>query len=422
MEEASAVAPTKRTARDSSSAISGTALLDDDRAIAARTTPPKYLTHRTAGLLLLGYGISRVLTTVLLALAYLLSSSQHWSVAHFDGGPGFLGFLHSWDGEYYRRVATDGYPTRLPHDESGAVQKNAWAFLPLYPFIVRAVMVTGLDFSSAGMLVSIVFGGAAVFALHRVLRRFGETTALWGALFFCFGPLSYILQVTYAESVFLFLMFAALAALIERRYMLVTLFGVAAAFAHPGAVALAAALVLQSAIRLWNREPFPIRERVRAGIALAALSVAGFAWPIIAWIVTGRGDSYFESELAWWRDYLGNVHFLPFTPWFIFASHYWGVIGILVVLAVVGGFVWWLTRRSTRVLGVDLLGYTASYSAYLFAVFLPQQSLLRMLLPLSPLRGHPALSRTPTRRRVTLAVCVALQPVGILLFWVIWPP
>jgi hypothetical protein len=370
------------------------------------------------------YGASRVVTTTLLAAAYLLATAQGWSIAHFDGNPGFLGYLQSWDGLDYREVAVQGYPTRLPVDGSGDIQKNPWAFLPLYPTIVRIVMVaTGLDFSLAGVLVATLFGAGATLALYRLLlMRFGATTAVWGALFFCCGPMSYVLEVTYAESVFLFFMFCSLIAMMSRRYLLMMVPATAAAFAHPGALALAAALGIHCVIRLLRREPFPVRARIAAAVAIVGISIAGFAWPLVAAAVTGDPSAYFETELAWWSDYIGRVTFLPFTQWFLFARHYWGAVGVVLVVALLAAFAWWLSRRSVRAIGTDLLGYTASYTAYLVAVFLPQQSLFRMLLPLSPLLGHPVLSRSPRNRRITLAVCVALQPVGILLFWVIWPP
>jgi hypothetical protein len=374
--------------------------------------------------LLVGYAISRVVTSALLAAAYWLATSQGWSIAHFDGNPGFMGYLQSWDGLDYRQVALHGYPTQLPHDASGAVLKNPWAFLPAYPLVVRAFMfVSGLDFEVAGVIVAATFGLAATFALHRLLLpRFGGTTALWGALFFCFGPLSFVLQVTYAESMFLFFMFASLALMMSRRYALMIPFAVVAAFAHPGAIALAAAIGLQRLVAFYRREPSTHKERLAAWISVAVIGVAGLAWPVIASAVTHNASGYFQTELAWWRDYIGAVHFVPFTPWFLFSGHYLGMLGIILVLAVLAAFTFWLTRMSTRTLGHDILGYTVSYSAYLFAVFLPQQSLIRMLLPLSPLLGHQALSRTPKSRRITLTTCILLQPVGIMLFWVIWPP
>ncbi|MCU1583886.1 MAG: hypothetical protein JWM49_442 [Microbacteriaceae bacterium] len=365
------------------------------------------------------YALSRAISTGLLAGAYLLFHG--WSLANVDGSPGFLGFLLSWDGKYYEQIAAAGYPTHLPANGDGSVAKSPWAFLPLFPAMVRGAAGLGLDPRLAGVLVAVAFGFAATVALHRLLLpKFGPKTALWGALFFCFGPMSFVLQVAYAEGVFLFFMFCALGAMTARRYLLMIPFAVGAAFAHPGAIALAAALGIHSLLRL--REPFPLRERLTAGVALVVITAAGFAWPVVAAAITGNPSAYFDTELAWWRDYISVAHFLPFTPWFTFAGHYWGVFGVTLVVLVLAAFAWWLTRPSARALGPDLIGYAASYAAYLVAVFLPQQSLFRMLLPLSPLLGEPVLSRTTRSRRITLSVSVLLQPVAILLLWVIWPP
>ncbi len=359
----------------------------------------------------LGYVASRVLSTALLVVAFL--TANNWSIANADGPPGFLGFLQSWDGEYYRQIAENGYPKHPPVTEQGVVAKNPWAFLPLFPVIARLVMLPGISFDLAGPIVALVFGGLATLALYFAVEpRIGRVRARWAAVLFCFGPMSFVLQITYAESVFLFFMFATLAAAVRGRYLVAIPFGIAAAFAHPGALGLAVLLGLA-----WLRT-----RNVRALIATVVVGIAGFAWPIIAALVTGTANAYFESEVAWWNDYLGSVHFVPFTPWFVFAGHYLGGVGIALVVIALAAFAFWLTRPHVRELGDDIRSYTFGYVAYLVAVFLPQQSMFRMLLPLSPLLAHRALTRSRVRRVVSLCVSVVLQPVGILLFWVIWPP
>jgi hypothetical protein len=378
---------------------------------------------RTFALLVLGYALSRLLTTGLLAAASALSAGGHWSAATIDGGDGFAKFLQAWDGNMYRRIVTDGYPGSLPLDYAGDVEKNPWAFLPLYPLLVRGLMaVGGLGFLPAGVLVAVVCGGGATLLLHRVLlQQFGERSAFWGALFFCFSPLSFVLQVTYAESTFLLFVFGSLLALQRRRYAVLTVLGVIAAFAHPGALAIPAALGVGYLLRLARREWMPAREHSAIITSGILMSLAGFAWPVVAAVTTRTPGAYFDTEMAWWSDYLGSTGFVPFTPWFRFAQNYLGLGGTLLVVAVLAAVAWCFAFRSRR-LGTDLLAYSASYVVYLVAVFLPQQSIFRMLLPLSPLLGQPALSRTPRRAAVTLGVSIALQPVGIALLWMVWPP
>ncbi len=374
--------------------------------------------------LLVGYALARLLTTAFFALAWRASPHGLWSTAHLHGGTDFLSFLSSWDTRWYGQIALHGYPTTLPTDAAGDVTYNTWAFFPVFPGISRGLMtVTGLPFEAAGMIVSVLFGAAATIVLHRVLlQRFGPTQALWGAVLFAFGPLSFILQVAYAESTFLFFLFVALWFMQHRRYLAMIPFALVASFTHPGTLALAAALGVQGLHRLWRRNPIPHREWLSGVAAIVAIAWATAVWPLIASAVTGHPAAYFATELAWWREYFGPVIFVPFSPFFLLYGHLWGVWGILAVIVVMVAVVYWITRRSTHVYGADLWTFTASYIAYLFAVFLPTQSLLRMLLPLSPLLGHPGLSRTRRRRAITLIVSVALQPVGIFALWVVYPP
>ncbi|HVD23850.1 MAG TPA: hypothetical protein VNC23_12220, partial [Lapillicoccus sp.] len=61
--------------------------------------------------------------------------------------PGYWVVMANWDGQWYQQIADVGYPNPLPLDDTGHVDMNAWAFFPLYPMIVGALMrLTGGDF------------------------------------------------------------------------------------------------------------------------------------------------------------------------------------------------------------------------------------------------------------------------------------
>ncbi len=376
----------------------------------------------TWAFLLLAYVAARILTTGILAAVWALTRGA--PVAAYDGGDDFWGFLTSWDVQWYQRVALDGYPTELPIDENGDVTQNTWAFFPLFPALARVVMaVTGVDFEVSATILAIVFGALATLSLHRMLiQHFPPQQAVWGAVFFAFSPLSFLLQVGYAESMFLTFMFCALAALVSRHYLIMIPFALVASFTRPGALALAAALGLQGLVRLARRQPITRGEWITVGSAILLITAAAFSWPVLAAQVTGDPSAYFDTELGWWRDYIGRVIFVPFTPSFLFYGIIFGWLGVVCVVVVLVAVTFWLTRPSTRRLGVDIWTYSVMYMAYLLAVFLPTQSLIRMLLPLSPLLGHPGLSATRRRRAWTMAVSIAVQPVAILILWVMFPP
>lgn len=374
--------------------------------------------------LLLGYLIARAFTTGLFAIAWAAFPHGPWSTAYFPGGSSFLGFLGSWDTRWYEQIALHGYPSPLPVDAAGDVTYNTWAFFPVFPVFTRGVMtLTGLSFDAAGIAVAVLFGAGAMLALHRVLLiRFQPTQALWGALLFAAGPLSFLLQVGYAESTFLFFLFLALWFMQRRRYLAMIPFAVIASFTHPGALALAAALAAQGLHRVWRRHPVPHREWITGVAAIAVIVGATLLWPLIASAATGTPSAYFDTELAWWRAYFGPVIFVPFSPFFLLWGHLWGPLGIAIVIVLGLVVIVAMTRRTMHRYGADLWTFFVSYIAYLFAVFLPTQSLFRMLLPLSPMLGHPALSRTRRRRVISLVVSLAAQPFTIYLLWVIYPP
>ena len=122
----------------------------------------------------------------------------------------------------------------MPIDENGDVKQNTWAFFPVFPALVRLVTLAGLDYFVAATVVATVFGLLATLALHRMLaQHFAPTQALWGAIFFASGPLSWLLQVGYAESTYLFFLFCALAAMVSRHYLLMIPFALVASFSHP---------------------------------------------------------------------------------------------------------------------------------------------------------------------------------------------
>ncbi|WP_209561738.1 mannosyltransferase family protein [Frigoribacterium sp. PvP032] len=382
------------------------------------------------------YAASRLVTTLFLAAVHSLTATATW--AQHDGGPGFAGYLSSWDAVFYREISEQGYPAELPRNDDGQVVKNAWAFMPLFPALVRVVRpVVGGDWLIAAIVVAVLAGAGATLVLHRLmLTRFGARASFWGAVFFCVAPMSFMLQVPYAESLFLLLMFGALLAMTARRWAWFAVLGVLASFAHPGGLALSAALGLTWLVRLVRSRrarrraeneddpelaPTPLAEHVRIWAAGLIVTAAGFAWPVVVAAVTGERDGYFATESSWWRDYIGSDGFVPFTPWFRFGEAMAGWLGVVAVVLLLAAVVLGLVRRSQR-LGLELQTYAIGYVAYLVAVFLPQQSSFRMLMPLAPLLGDPQLSATRRRVVVTIVTGLALQVVAIVLLWTAWPP
>jgi hypothetical protein len=364
------------------------------------------------------YALSRVLTTVLMLVSARSQIRTPWAPA----SPSYLQYATFWDAGWYRDIATFGYPTVLPVDAAGHVQSNPWAFLPVYPAIVRAIQdATGAPFDVAAVTVSVLAGGGAVLVLHRLLSRFlSPSSTLTAVVIVCVAPVSPLFQIAYAESLQTLLLLTALLLLVERRYVLLAPVVVVMAFTRPLGLAFALALVLHGAHRIATarRDPFPTAERARLVLATTASVAAGAAWPVIAWIRTGSFTAYTDTELSWRAAYVGYRHLVPFEAWFD-AGDFWigGVAGAIAVLLAVAAFVLILLRPSVRALGPDLRIWIASYGIYLFAVFFPQSSVFRLLLPMIPLAGALAVPRSRAYRVAVVVAMIVGQWIWIDVLW-----
>ncbi len=368
------------------------------------------------------WAASRVISTSLLLYFANRQAANPWSGPR----PSYLAFAQFWDSTWYHIVAVSGYPATLPMTADGRVAENAWAFLPAYPMLVRFFMaVTTLPWEPVSVTVSVAFSLLSALMIYRLfLLRLPPSTALFAVVLWCVAPLSPILQVSYAESMHAFLLALALYLLLTRRYAV--LFPVVAimSLTRPSGLAFALALGLHFGYRWFTRgrDPFPTGERMLgAGLTVFSL-VMGFAWPVAAWAVTGSPSAYTDTELAWRAPYIGYLELQPFVPW-LQGARFWGeqwqigdtafvLLAMLVFVFAVGMF-----TPAVRRLGPDLRFWSASYALYLLAVFFPQSSTFRLLVPLFPLLGAVAQPRSALYRVTLVVASVSGQFAWLAVAW-----
>lgn len=366
------------------------------------------------------YLTSRLVTTGFL----LLAAQSSTRASRFGAAPTLQDFVLGWDAQWYWWVAVNGYPSSLPLTDAGGVGENAWAFMPVYAYLSQ--WVGAGSWGAGALLVSLTAGFLACLMLHRLLRRrVGSSAALWAVAFFASGPLAALFQVGYAEILFVLLLLVALDLVAVRRYWPLYLLLPLMGFTRPGILAFSLFLALHGIVR-WvrrDREPLPVPQIVHI-VALGLLSaVIGFSWQVVAALVTGDPSAYLKTELAWRRNWLPDAssEFFPFEG-FVRGAEFWmGQAGLpawtgwAVLVALVTGAAWLLLRVGTvQKLGVDIRLWSASYLLYLLAVFFPQSSTLRLLMPLTPLWGALAVPRSRGWRWGMLGLCLLGQWLWIL--------
>ena len=370
------------------------------------------------------FAASRVITTVIMLAYANIQAANPWTGAK----PDYFSFAAMWDSYWYYIVAVSGYPSVLPHGTDGHVSENAWAFLPGFPAVLRIFLTVGVPYQVAGVIIAVAFSAGSALLLYRLLARvLPSGTALFAVVLFCTGATSPILQVGYAESMQLFFLFLALLLLQDRRYYLMIPVIAAAALTRPTGLAFAVMLLFHAIHRFVtrHRDAFPTRQRVAVVVVGLSSALFGAAWTLVAWIGTGSSSAYTDTELAWRTGWIGYQEFVPFLPWFQGAEWWlnwlrvpnplpWAIIGMILLVVAAGAA---LFTPAVRRLGVDLRFWLAGYAVYLLAVFFPQTSTFRLLMPLAPALGAVAIPRSTVVRVSLVALGIVGQIVWMYFCW-----
>lgn len=383
------------------------------------------------------YAVSRLVAGLVIAgAAWLVQNPAGVGDLH----PDYLDLVVIWDGQWYEQIVRHGYPHGLPRNEVGAVDYNSWAFFPLFPALVRVVMVTGLPFSVAASVVNLAAGGgAAVLLWHLfVTRAPGEPVGCarrrLGVLAvgtWCLLPPAAVLQVAYTEALAALLLAAALLLLVRRQYgwavPVVLLLGLTRAVGAP-----LLAVVAWHAVSRWRSPAPPARREARALVALGvATATSVVAWPAVVGVVTGVPTAFFQTQAVWGQEPAKG----PFVPWFAWAWDSLGPLGVLLLLGVVAALVWVVAGRHGAWLSTELRVWAIVYPLYLMAVVRPITSMWRFLLldlPLAAVLASMAVRGTSLgqpstphwRWRVAATALVGLAAttwwVGVLLTRIPW--
>jgi hypothetical protein len=205
-----------------------------------------------------------------------------------------------WDGQWFVRIAQNGYPTTYVHTDTQVTAGAELAFFPGYPMLIRLVhALSPLDYPTAGILAAWIAAAAAAVLVHELCLALwdGRVAAIMTALVLT-QPMSAALTAAYSESLFIALTAASLLAAYRHRWLLAGVLGCAAGLTRATGVALALALGVAALIHVANRDHGPRRWLALAGAALAALGVPGYVW-WVGWRV-GDPDAWFTIQDVGW--------------------------------------------------------------------------------------------------------------------------
>jgi hypothetical protein len=213
------------------------------------------------------------------------------------GGPSIKNRLLAWDGDWFMRVATEGYPHAYSYDVGGHMVGNGLAFFPAYPLLIRGLWRLGLPADIASLSIAWIAGAVAAALLYLLGteladRRVGlALTALFAA-----QPMSVVLSMGYSESLFSALVIGMFYAAYRRAFLVAGLLGLGAALTRPTGLAAAAGLTVAAVLAIRARTVAPWRPVTGAVLALAGVPA------YLLWVANRIGDlnAWFTIQTAGW--------------------------------------------------------------------------------------------------------------------------
>lgn len=321
-------------------------------------------------------------------------------------GSRVLGALHAWDGAWLLAIAQYGYadvPENMLDAYGHHTPDTPLGFFPGYPGLVAFTStVTGGNLVLAGLVVSLVAGVVAAYALARLGALVPGGSPRAGLVLvglFAASPMGIVLSMTYTEALLCAFAAWALVGVLRRQWVLAGLATAGAGLVRPTAAALVAAVGLAAlAAVLAHRDGW----RPWVAAALAASGLLGYLGYVA--LVTGRLDGWSNIQRTGWGWYLdGGGATLRFTGGVLAGGSQ--IFDLAIVLALAASLV--LLAVSIRMrLPWPLLVYGGIVLVIVWGSAGLDHAKLRLLLPAFTLLLPVAIG--VARRRTGTAVAVVL--------------
>ncbi len=245
------------------------------------------------------------------------------------GGPSIRHRLLAWDGDWFMRVATDGYPHTYSYDNSGQMVGNGLAFFPAYPMSIRFLWELGVPADVAALIVSWAAAAAAVVLLYLLGTALsGRRVGLALTVLFAAQPMSVVLSMGYSEALFSALVIGMFYAAYRNAFVTAGVLGFLAGLTRPTGLAAAAGLVMAAVLAIRGRTA---GWRAVAGAVIALAGVPSY----LLWVGLRVHDlgAWFTIQTAGW----GTTFDSGASTWnFLYTAFHqgngWVQVGIALIL------------------------------------------------------------------------------------------
>lgn len=259
---------------------------------------------------------------------------------------GFLRHVDLWDAEWYRGIATEGYP-------SSATGTASWAFFPLYPLTVRVVSAAfGGNLDLAGYLVSNVCYAIACGYSYRyiLITRRKEEEAYFYIALMTWGICGFYDAILYTEAMYLMFLTMCFCYLKEEKFLKMGICGLMMSATRNTGVFFVFVVVLDR-FRHWQEEQKNAgkgtdfagflkasfgNERLVFGTMLIPAGM--FTYMYYLFLRTGDGFAFMHIQKAFMQDTRPGIVQVWARTFRLYAGQAWVyayLAGLILVLALI---------------------------------------------------------------------------------------
>jgi hypothetical protein len=336
-----------------------------------------------------------------------VTSGQIFMQSPMTASPGYLGVITNWDGQWYKSIAVDGY--QLPSgDQADPNASWAWAFLPVFPMIVRGFMsLTGMGFGAAASVVNFAAGAAAMLVLYKLLEGSGgRFLAASGVALTCTFVTAPLLQAAYSEALGLLFVCCALLMIQSRRYAWALAATVLLSLTRLITPALTIVVAVHVVQRLRRRGEDPLSAAESSWLVALGLVSLGGVWLWSSFVnfrigpgtgASARSQALAHHPILGWFSGLQTLLGWPGTAFLLFVSI------ALVLLS--------LSSRLTGSWSIEVRTWLCTYPIFILAVTPVTAGVLRYLLlafplPLLVVAGPPTRGFSWAKTCMLIAACL----------------
>ena len=201
------------------------------------------------------------------------------------------------DGQFYRKIATEGYSFR---------NSLSYAFFPLFPALTRAAASFVGRPVLCGIILNFFFSLGALLVIACLVKFKCNSHPLPPLLLLLAFPSSGIYNFYYTESLFLLLSASCLYACMKRRFFLAGLLGFLSSLTRYQGILLTFPLACEILKQIYANRNGILKREYLLKFSPALLPLAGILiYSFYVSLHTGSLLSLFEVQKAWGRETLG---------------------------------------------------------------------------------------------------------------------